>query len=329
MAGVGLPSQASSRPQAVSARVLDRPAPAPATTLGGGAREIDRYEAPRKDVGITTRRVGDTMIVEKIVEVPTVVVKERPVPVQRGGGEIVERWIDVPKIEYHEHVIEREEVRQVERIVEIPQVVIEDRVITVPRPEVQERIIEVPKIEYVEKIEYDDRIEYREVPVDTIVEVPEIEYIYKPVPVEVPEPYYQEVPIEKLTEVPVVQVQEVERIEEVPVMQYRQVPVYKEVIVPIMRRVEQVPQQVMEYVTEYVDAADGTVQSRQVPKVRTEMHEVVREERGVPYVNREYRGDPREVERENIGDVATLQQNYGSGWYATAEEAFFAATGQR
>lgn len=154
----------------------------------------------------------------KVVEIPQVIIKEHECAVIKP--EIIERIIEVPKVEYKTRQVfvpmrqKPPEARCQERIVEVPQIVIEERVVHVPGPkEIQERLIEVPRVEYVERIEYDDFIEYREVPVDTIVEVPEIEYVIKEVEQLVPQTYIQEYYIDRHKEVPVMQIQEVERIE--------------------------------------------------------------------------------------------------------------------
>ncbi|CAE8656199.1 unnamed protein product, partial [Polarella glacialis] len=114
--------------------------------------------------------------IEKVVEVPQVVVKETIRRVAKP--EIVERIIEVPRTKIKKRtIIGPPQVQYQEQIIEVPQVIIEERVIHVPGPRtVQERLIEVPKVEWVERIEYDDYIEYREVPVDKIIEVLEIEY---------------------------------------------------------------------------------------------------------------------------------------------------------
>lgn len=173
--------------------------------------------------------------VEKVVEVPQVIVKERTREVPKP--EIVERIIEVPKTIYEEKVVEVPEYRIEEQIVEVPQVVIEDQIVHVVKMEIQERIIEVPKIEYRERIEYDDRVEYREVPTDKIVEVPEIEYRVKEVDVFVPQQYVEEFQVDKYVPVNITQVQEVERLEHVPLVQYRQVPKMRPVPVPTYRQI--------------------------------------------------------------------------------------------
>merc|ERR1740138_172360 len=96
------------------------------------------------------------VMLEKTVEVPTVVVKERVKNVPKT--QFVERVIEMPVISYEEHVKE------------VPVKKVVRRKVEVPYERLEEKVIYVPKIEYVEKIEYDDRIEYREVPFDTYVE---------------------------------------------------------------------------------------------------------------------------------------------------------------
>lgn len=154
------------------------------------------------------------MTVERTVEVPTVIVKERVKNVPRT--QLVERVIEVPVVSYEEHVKEVPVKRKVVTKVEVPYERLEEKIIYVPKIEYQERVIEVPKVEYVEKIVYEDRIEYREVPYDTYVEVPEIEYKYVQVPYDVPEAYFQEVPEYRFKETPAVEIQEVSREEFVP-----------------------------------------------------------------------------------------------------------------
>ncbi|CAE8620649.1 unnamed protein product [Polarella glacialis] len=159
-----------------------------------------------------------TITIEKVVEVPQVVVKETIRRVAKP--EIVERIIEVPKTEIKKRTtIGPPQVQYQEQIIEVPQVIIEERVIHVPGPRtVQERLIEVPKVEWVERVEYDDYIEYREVPVDKIIEVPEIEYRIREVEHLVPQTYVQEYFVDRYREVPVTQVQEVERTEHVQIM---------------------------------------------------------------------------------------------------------------
>mmetsp|Transcript_13558 Transcript_13558/g.31887 ORF Transcript_13558/g.31887 Transcript_13558/m.31887 type:complete len:323 (-) Transcript_13558:70-1038(-) len=156
--------------------------------------------------------------IEKVLEVPQVIVKEisREVP----APEIVERIIEVPKIEYKESYRQAPAKYQTKvELVDVPQVLVEEHVRHVPTKEVQERLFEVPKVEFRECIEYEDRVEYREVLVDKIVEVPEVEYRIIPVEHWVPQTYVQEVDGSySYQEVPMVQVQEVERHEYAPTL---------------------------------------------------------------------------------------------------------------
>mmetsp|Transcript_59726 Transcript_59726/g.142106 ORF Transcript_59726/g.142106 Transcript_59726/m.142106 type:complete len:329 (-) Transcript_59726:99-1085(-) len=172
-----------------------------------GQREIGRQYAYVKKPYIT---------MEKVMEVPQTIVKETTKEVSKP--EIVERIIEVPKIEYMEsRRVGPTKYETKEQVVEVPQVAWEEHVRHVPRLEVQERLIEVPKVEFREVIEYEDRVEYREVLVDKIVEVPEIEYRIRKVEHFVPQTYVQENYVERYQEVPIVQVQEVERQEFAPV----------------------------------------------------------------------------------------------------------------
>merc|ERR1719162_1521158 len=164
--------------------------------------------------------------IEKVVEVPQTIIKERTRYVSKP--EIIERLIEVPHVEYEEREIQLPATYEVvEQIVEIPEIVIEERIVHVPKVVIQERLIDVPKIEFREIIEYEDRVEYREVPVDKIIEVPEIEYVVREVEHFIPQQYQQEVYQDRYVDVPVVQVQEVERIETVPIKtrRYHQKPV--------------------------------------------------------------------------------------------------------
>lgn len=193
-------------------------------------REASRKEAATRDaVRSVINRVaekGETVAVhatrpiymmEKVIEVPHVITKETERHVWKP--EIIERLIEVAKIETKERVVKLPpQVQYQEQIIEVPEVVVEERVIHVPRREVQERLIEVAKVVYVERIEYEDIIEYREVPVDRIVEVPEIEYRIREVEQLVPQTYIQEYYVDRYKEVPVTQIQEVERVEHVPVV---------------------------------------------------------------------------------------------------------------
>jgi len=149
--------------------------------------------------------------IEKVLEVPQVIVKEieKEVPYP----EIVERIIEVPKIEYTETTRAAPTKYEMKtELVDVPQVAVEEHVKHVLRKEVQERLFEIPRVEFRENIEYEDRIEYREVLVDKIVEVPEVEYRIIPVEHWVPQTYVQEVDGSiSYKEVPMVQVQEVER----------------------------------------------------------------------------------------------------------------------
>mmetsp|Transcript_12289 Transcript_12289/g.27919 ORF Transcript_12289/g.27919 Transcript_12289/m.27919 type:complete len:338 (-) Transcript_12289:57-1070(-) len=149
--------------------------------------------------------------IEKVLEVPQVIVKEieKEVPYP----EIVERIIEVPKIEYTETTRAAPTKYQLRtELVDVPQVAVEEHVRHVPRKEVQERLFEIPRVEFRENIEYEDRIEYREVLVDKIVEVPEVEYRIIPVEHWVPQTYVQEVDgTFSYKEVPMMQIQEVER----------------------------------------------------------------------------------------------------------------------
>eukprot|EP00397_Hematodinium_sp_SG-2012_P032405 GEMP01034503.1.p1 GENE.GEMP01034503.1~~GEMP01034503.1.p1 ORF type:complete len:367 (+),score=83.71 GEMP01034503.1:47-1147(+) len=204
-------------------------------------RILDSYAAPGVYVGERVVEQHNVygykqyMTVEKIVEVPQVIVKER-VSVEKKI-EVQERIIEVPIVEIYETIVEVPHTKQVEKIVEVPQVVVEEKIIYETRIEVQERIIEVPKIIFEEVIEYEDTIEYREVPVDTYVdEIVEV-YVMIPKPQEVLVPMYEYVEVPEYVDVPMVQMQEVERIEEVPVTEYVAVPVYKYVPVQQYRYV--------------------------------------------------------------------------------------------
>jgi len=172
-----------------------------------GQREIGRQYAYVKKPYVT---------VEKVMEVPQTIVKETTKEVSKP--EIVERIIEVPKIEYMEsRRVGPTKYETKEQVVEVPQIAWEEHVRHIPRLEIQERLIEVPKVEFREVIEYEDRVEYREVLVDKIVEVPEIEYRIRKVEHFVPQTYVQEHYVESYQEVPMVQIQEVERNEFAPV----------------------------------------------------------------------------------------------------------------
>lgn len=159
--------------------------------------------------------VKPTYLLEKVVEQPVTIVKERVREVRKP--EIIERVVHQPKIETREilRTLPPAVVHQ-EQIVEVPQVAVEERVLHKPRHVVQERLIEVPKYEFVEKIEYIDYVEYREVPVDKIVEIPEIEYRVREVEKYVPQTFVQEYYVDNYVEQPITQVQEVERRERIP-----------------------------------------------------------------------------------------------------------------
>lgn len=160
------------------------------------------------------RAVKSTYLMEKVVEQPVTIVKEREVEVKKP--EIIERIVRVPKVEIRENTrVMAPEVVHQEQIVEVPQVAVEERVLHKPKHVVQERLIEVPKYEFVEKIEYIDYVEYREVPVDKIVEVPEVEYRVREVEKFIPQTFVEEYYVDNYVDVPMTQVQEVERIERV------------------------------------------------------------------------------------------------------------------
>lgn len=185
--------------------------------------------------------------IEKVVEVPQTIIKERTRHVPKP--EIIERLIEVPHVEYEEREMQLPATFEtVEQIVEVPEVVIEERIVHVPRIVIQERLIDVPKIEFREVIEYEDRVEYREVPVDKIIEVPEIEYVVREVEHFIPQQYQQEVYQDRYVDVPVVQVQEVERIETVPIKtrRYHQKPVPIPQAPPVVQQVAQ-PVQVVQH----------------------------------------------------------------------------------
>jgi hypothetical protein len=191
-----------------------------------GERIIDEHQGIPKEIGEHIKSEGyeyvqgrrERFLVEKTVEVPRTIVKEREREVKKPV--IIERIITVPKPEIKEVTrVGPPQIVHQEQIVEgEPQIVVEERVIRKAKKVVQERLIEVPKIEYVERIEYEDRLEYREVPVDKIVEVPEIEYRVKLVEKLVPQAYLEEYFVDSYKEVPVTQVQEVERHETVPIL---------------------------------------------------------------------------------------------------------------
>lgn len=202
--------------------------------LGGESlneRILDSYAAPGSYVGERVVEQHNVygyktyMTVEKIVEVPQVIVKER-VNVEKKI-DVQERIIEVPKVEIQESFIEVPVVKKVEKTVEVPQIIFEDKIIHETKIEVQERIIEVPKIIYEEVVEYEDKIEYREVPVDTYIDEIIEEYVTVPKPQEVMVPMYEYVEVIETDDVPMVQMQEVERIEEVPIYEYVAVPQYK------------------------------------------------------------------------------------------------------
>merc|ERR1719456_1438191 len=143
------------------------------TGLQPGERLVDDYTGAPRLTGESMRNDGYEYVqgvrprytVEKTVEVPHTIVKERERSVKKPN--IIERVIQVPKTEYKEVTrVGPPQVQHKEQIVEgKSQIVTEERVIRKAKKVTQERLIEVPKIEYVERIEYEDRVEYREVPV--------------------------------------------------------------------------------------------------------------------------------------------------------------------
>lgn len=216
--------------------------------------------------------------IEKVVEVPQTIVKERTRHVPKP--EIIERLIEVPHVEYEEREVHLPATHEVvEQIVEIPEVVVEERIVHIPKVVIQERLIDVPKIEFREIIEYEDRVEYREVPVDKIIEVPEIEYVVREVEHFIPQQYQQEVYQDKYVEVPYTQVQEVERIETVPVKarRYNQKPVPVPQVVQAPPVVQQVkvarPVQMVQQVVQPVQVMEPVkpVQVAQTVKVAQPM----------------------------------------------------------
>ncbi|CAD7960925.1 unnamed protein product [Amoebophrya sp. A25] len=119
----------------------------------------ERVLEERYVVGVKTFRV-----VEKIVEVPQVVVKEVTKVVKKP--EIVERIIEKPKVEIKEVVKEIPIVKTIEKTVEVPEIVYEEKLTYVPKIVYEDRIIEIPKVSYEENITYEEKVEYREVVID-------------------------------------------------------------------------------------------------------------------------------------------------------------------
>ncbi|CAD7975953.1 unnamed protein product [Amoebophrya sp. A25] len=107
-------------------------------------------------------------VVERVVEVPQVVVKEKTKIVRQP--KIEERVIEKPKIQIVEKIVEVPTVKEVVKEVVVPKVVFEERKVSVPKYVYEDRYIEVPRIIYNEKVSYEDRIEYREVIVDKVKE---------------------------------------------------------------------------------------------------------------------------------------------------------------
>jgi hypothetical protein len=187
--------------------------------------------------------------VEKIVEVPQVVIQEvikevvmhetqeviREVPVPQIQ-EVV-REVLVPQVQYVEKIVDVPQIRRTEKLVEVPETQVIEVIRHVLKNEVEEIVREVPSIqvETMERVVEVPEIRYEEVILEKVEH--QVQEVLKHVPkVEVQE-VVREVPrvhlqtVEKIVSVP--QVQHVEKIVEVPEIQVRYLPAQEPPMPPI------------------------------------------------------------------------------------------------
>ncbi|CAD7961984.1 unnamed protein product [Amoebophrya sp. A120] len=184
-------------------------------------------------------------IIEKVVEVPQVVVKEVTKVVRKP--EIVERVIEKPKIKIEEVVKEIPIVKTVEKTVEVPEVIYEEKLTYVPKIVYEDRIIEIPKVEYKENVIYTEEVEYREYVVDKVEEDIKYEtrtnkrYVEKPIAMRMEVPATGKLPGEENGPAPktvfTTETQAQARDVEVQKVTFDEFPVRKEVPVPLYRMV--------------------------------------------------------------------------------------------
>ncbi|PFH33320.1 alveolin domain containing intermediate filament IMC14 [Besnoitia besnoiti] len=209
------------------------PVAVPVTSLVGLPVAQTRIE---EKVTYTTK----PMVAEKIIEVPQVeyrdhvvedrqtVVMEKVIHVPRP--EIQERIVEVPRHITREVIVDVPQVQVVEKFVEVPTPVFQEKIVPVARPVIKQKITHVPKPVIQEKIVDVPRVYYKPVTVEKVVEVLDyrIEYKYRDVPV--PQKVFRYVPVERVQHAP--QVRYVEKIVKKPEIRTHCVPVVQEVPTP-------------------------------------------------------------------------------------------------
>lgn len=181
--------------------------------------------------------VTKPIVAERVIEVPQVqyrdhvvedrqtIVMEKVIHVPRT--EIQERVVEVPRHVTREVLVDVPQVQVIEKFVEVPTPVFQERIIPVVRPIIEEKTIHVPKPVIREKIVEIPRVYYKPVTVEKVVEVPDyrIEYKYRDVPV--PQKILRHVPVEHIKHVP--QVRYVEKFVKKPEIRTHYVPPAKNV----------------------------------------------------------------------------------------------------
>ncbi|EPR62817.1 alveolin domain containing intermediate filament IMC14 [Toxoplasma gondii ME49] len=200
----------------------------PLATVGGLPASQTLIE---EKVTYTTKPI----VAEQIIEVPQVeyrdhlveerqtVFVEKVIHVPRT--EIQERIVEVPRHVTREVVVDVPQVQVVEKFVEIPTPIYQEKIIPVARPVIKQKTTHVPKPVLHEKFVEVPRVYYKPVTVEKIVEVPEyrIEYKYRDVPV--PQKVFRVVPFDRIRYVP--QIRYVDKIVKKPEIRTNSVPVFE------------------------------------------------------------------------------------------------------
>eukprot|EP01067_Filipodium_phascolosomae_P000403 Filipodium_phascolosomae@DN1320_c0_g1_i2.p1 len=167
-------------------------------------------------------------IVERVYEVPEIVVYERLIP--KVVRQYQERTVEIPYHTFNESFEDVDEVHVIEKVMEVPIVQVEEKIVKIPKISIKEKLVEIEgPVQYQKKISTVDMVEYREVPVEVVKPIYEEVYEEEEEIVEVEEIVEEPKYIEHAVEDHTYRYEEVEKIVEIPVWEYKVVPKYVEV----------------------------------------------------------------------------------------------------
>ncbi|KEP66281.1 UNVERIFIED_CONTAM: alveolin domain containing intermediate filament IMC14 [Hammondia hammondi] len=159
---------------------------------------------------------------------------------------VAEQIIEVPQVEYRDHLVEERQTVFVEKVIHVPRTEIQERIVEVPRHVTREVVVDVPQVQVVEKFVEVPTPIYQEkiIPVARPVIKQKITHVPNPVIhekfVEVPRVYYKPVTVEKIVEVPDYRIEYKYRDVPVPQKVFRFVPVDRIRHVPQIRYVDKI-----------------------------------------------------------------------------------------